>query len=182
MGNDLQEKAELFMAAQHNYIRALSYHHPKWSMAAGYMIGRLYEDFYKDILSAEIPDDLTQEHLTLYFEELRTQIRPLMVRAVQVYEKNLSLSERIGTSAGENEWVAVTSQHLERLRMYLDDPATQQRAERFVMAGRDLNDMWVPMPVAQDSVGSAVNRAAESSKPQQKDETSSKPTNKADTP
>ncbi|MEZ4460989.1 MAG: tetratricopeptide repeat protein [bacterium] len=159
MGEDLKEKADLFLRAQSAYIKALSYHHPHWSMAAGYMIGRLYEDFYSDIFEAEIPDDLSSEAVGFYFDELRKQIRPLMVRAVQVYEKNLSLSRRIGTTSDDNTWVADTEKHLSRLKAYLDDPTTQKRAERFVMRGQKLSDMWAPMPVARDAVDVARDKA-----------------------
>ena len=159
MGEDLKEKADLFLRAQSSYIKALSYHHPHWSMAAGYMIGRLYEDFYSDIFEAEIPDDLSSEAVGFYFDELRKQIRPLMVRAVQVYEKNLSLSRRIGTTSDDNTWVADTEKHLGRLKAYLDDPTTQKRAERFVMRGQKLADMWAPMPVARDAVDVARDKA-----------------------
>jgi hypothetical protein len=166
MGEDLKEKADLFLRAQSAYIKALSHHHPHWSMAAGYMIGRLYEDFYADIFESEIPDDLSAEAVGFYFEELRKQIRPLMVRAVQVYEKNLSLSRRIGTSPQENPWVADTETQLQRLKSYLDDPVTQRRAERFVLAGRKLADMWAPLPVAMDAVQLARATAAQSARVQ----------------
>ncbi len=167
MGEDLKEKADIFMRAQSNYIRALGFHHPQWSMAAGFMIGKLYEDFYTDIFTAEIPDDLTDEAVALYFEELRKQIRPLMVRAVQVYEKNLSLSKRIPGTDG-NEWVANTQTQLERLQAYLDDPETQQRAERFAMRGQSFDDMWAPVPVARDAIDVAVvaGVAAQTPRPQ----------------
>lgn len=164
MGADLEKKAELFITAQANYIRALAFHHRQWSMAAGYMIGRLYEDFYRDIFMAEIPDGLTEEHLALYFEELRKHIRPLMERAVQVYEKNLSLSRRIMKNPEENDWVRETERHLERLQAYLNDPDTQRRAERFVLAGRDLSAMWEPIPVAQDGVQLALKLARQAQK------------------
>ncbi len=156
MGSDLKRKGMLFSGAQVNYIRALSAHHPTWSVAAGYMIGRLYEDFYTDILGAEIPDDLSEEQLTLYFEELRKQIRPLMERAVQVYEKNISLSERIGQKE-KNKWVRETNENLGRLRSYLDDSETRARATRFVKAGKDLKTLWDPIPVAQDAIAKAIS-------------------------
>src|SRR5690606_5368601 len=119
MPADLQEKADHFMRSQSHYIKALSFHPPQWSMAAGYMIGKLYEDFYADIFQSEIPDDLTQEHIALYFDELRKTLRPLMERAIQVYEKNLSLSRRLPTAQDDNPWVISTNQQLERLKLYL---------------------------------------------------------------
>lgn len=160
MGQDLQTKADLFLRAQSHYIKALSHHHPQWSMAAGYMIGKLYEDFYTDIFEAEIPDDLTQEHLALYFDELRKKLQPLMERAVQVYEKNLSLSRRMPTAQTDNPWVASTSVQLDRLKNYLNDATTQKRAERFVRRGQPISHMWEPVPVAKDIIKEALQESA----------------------
>lgn len=173
MGQDLQTKAELFMSAQGAYIRALSYHHPQWSMAAGYMIGRLYEDFYKDIFQSEIPDDLSEEAIALYFEELRKQIRPLMERAVQVYEKTMSLSARIVKPDEQNRWVESTEMQLNRMKRYLDDPLTQKRAERFVLQGRKLEDLWNPMLVATDSIDMAREIAESKTEPEPAEDSSS---------
>jgi tetratricopeptide (TPR) repeat protein len=161
MGEALKKKGQLFTAAQVSYIEALRHHHPQWSMAAGYMIGKLYEDFYTDIFNAEIPDDLDEEHVALYFEELRKHIRPLMERAVQVYEKNLSLSQRLGAADKDNPWVAQTSTKLERLRSFLDDPITQRRAEKLVARGHKVTNPWDPHATAVDLIDVAVQEAAE---------------------
>ncbi len=163
MGEDLERKAKLFLSAQSAYIKALRVHHPRWSVAAGFMIGRMYEDFYLDILSAEIPDDLTDEQVAIYFEELRGQLRPLMVRAIQVYEKNLSLSKRIADRPGFAEWAEASEQHLTRLKAYLDDPFTQQRAEKLVIQGRPLEQLWDPHLMASDVIDEAVDAAADAS-------------------
>ncbi len=159
MGEDLETKANLFLKAQSAYIQALRVHHPQWSVAAGYMIGRLYEDFYLDILSAEIPESLTDEQISLYFEELRKQLRPLMVRAIQVYEKNLSLSKRLAKSPSDSEWANASDVHLQRLKSYLDDPFTQRRAERLVIQGRPLDDLWNPSLMAKDVIDEALDSA-----------------------
>ena len=159
MGQDLDRKGKLFMSAQHHYIEALRHHHPNWSMAAGYMIGKLYEDFYTDIFEAEIPDDLTEEEIALYFEELRKHIRPLMERAIDVYEKNLSLSRRMGESEQKNKWVKETKQSLEHLKLFLNDPVTQRRAEILVQRGGDFESLWEPQDTAKDLVQHAVGEA-----------------------
>jgi len=165
MGEDLEVKAKLFIRSQAAYIRALRVHHPQWSVAAGFMIGRLYEDFYLDILSAEIPSELSEEQVALYFEELRKQLRPLMVRAIQVYEKNLSLAKRIpGAANRTNEWANATDVHLTRLKAYLDDPFTQKRAERLVIQGRPLDQLWDPQLMAIDVVDEAIENAREENK------------------
>lgn len=159
MSQDLERKAELFMSAQGHYLRALRVHNPQWSVAAGYMIGRLYEDFYVDMFTAEIPLDLTEAQLGVYFEELRKQIRPLMARAIEVYERNMALSERLGEAREGMDWVERTGTHLMRLRAYLNDPWTQRRAERLARQGRDLGLLWDARAMAQDIVEEAVERA-----------------------
>ncbi|MBA2661967.1 MAG: hypothetical protein H0U74_06700 [Bradymonadaceae bacterium] len=168
MGDDLQQKADLFLRAQSNYIRALRFHHPHWSVAAGYMIGRMYEDFYIDLFTAEIPDDLTDEEVAMYFDELRSQIKPLMERAIQVYERNLSLSQRIANSEQADRWVEQTATQLTRLRAYLSDPRTQRRAEKLVRAGRDLSELWDAGQLARDAVNEALHQATQLSAKRQK--------------
>jgi tetratricopeptide (TPR) repeat protein len=159
---DLERKAELHQTAQRAYIRALREHHPYWSVAAGYMIGRLYQDFYLDIFTAEIPDDLSERELTVYFEELRKKIEVLMVRAMSVYERNLSFSRRIRQAEDAEEWVDATALHLSRMRAFLDDPVVQRRAEELVVTGGDLNDLWDTTYYARHAVDTALSQALES--------------------
>ena len=159
MGEDLDRKGKLFMSAQHHYIEALRQHHPNWSMAAGYMIGKLYEDFYSSLFEAEIPDELDDEHVAMYFEELRKHIRPLMERAIDVYEKNLSLSRRMGESGENNKWVRETEESLQHLKLFLNDPVTQRRAEMLVQKGGEFESLWDPQETAVDLVGYAVTKA-----------------------
>ena len=144
MTEDLNLKADYHQRAQRSYIMALRQHHPYWSVAAGYQIGRLYEDFYLHIFTAEIPDDLTERELQVYFEELRKKIRPLMDRAISVYERNLSLSRRVITRPETEEWIQATALHMSRMRAFLDDPLVQRRAEELVISGASLQDLWDP--------------------------------------
>lgn len=161
MRQDLNRQGELFLRAQASYIRAIRAHHPRWSVAAGFMVGRLYEDFYIHIFSAEIPDEVRNnpEALKLYFSEVRKHIRPLMVRAIQVYEKNISFSKRIDADLPRNQWAADSKERLARLKAYLDDPSTQRRAERLVVQRRPLKHLWDPRYMAQDAVDDAIQRA-----------------------
>ncbi|GEM_PF-761287 len=161
MGKDLKEKAELLMRAQSNYLAALRQHHPHWSVASGYMIGQLYEDFYSDIYAAEIPADLNEEQVHMYFEELRSKIQPLMKKAIDVYEKNLSLSRRIGETEDNNRWVRETSESLERMKAFMNDPKVQRRAEKLALKGRDFRVIWQPYEMAVELVDSAVTDAME---------------------
>jgi tetratricopeptide (TPR) repeat protein len=159
MGEDLKDKAELLMRAQSHYLAALRQHHPHWSVASGYMIGQLYEDFYSDIYAAEIPADLTDEQVHMYFEELRSKIRPLMKKAIDVYEKNLSLSRRIGETEENNRWVRETTESLDRMKAFMNDPKVQRRAEKLALKGRDFRVLWQPYEMAVELVDSAVTDA-----------------------
>ncbi len=159
MGEDLDKKAKYLMQAQSHYLEALRQHHPHWSVAAGYKVGRLYEDFYSDIYSAEIPDDLSEEQVAMYFEELRQQIKPLMERAIEVYEKNLSLSKRIGETPQNNKWVRETSESLERMREYLSSPMTRKQAQQLARHGQDFRTLWESVERAQIGVRQAIEAA-----------------------
>ena len=163
MGDDLDKKGKLLLSAQRYYLDALRQHHPHWSMAAGYMIGRLYEDFYSDIFSAEVPDGLSDEQVAMYFEELRNKIRPLMKRALDVYERNLSLSKKIGETPENNKWVAETSESLRRIKIYLNNPVTQKQAERLALEGKDFRKLWRTWELAGNQVEKAVERAKKKS-------------------
>ncbi|MFB6264619.1 MAG: tetratricopeptide repeat protein [Bradymonadaceae bacterium] len=161
MGDDLKKKAELLLDAQSFYMRALRKHHPKWSVAAGYRIGRLYEDFYSDIMAAEIPAELTDQQVEMYFDQLRERLRPVLKRAIDVYERNLSMSRRFGETPENNRWVAETAESLERMKRYLRDPQTRERAQKLARQGQDFRQLWRPFERARDAVDRAFRRAIE---------------------
>lgn len=159
MGDDLERKADLLLKSQQYYLKGLRQKHPKWSVASGYQIGRLYEDFYSDIFAAEIPEDMTDEQVAMYFDTLRERLRPVMERAIGVYEKNLALSRRMGETPENNPWVAETAESLRRMKEFLNDPATRERAQELVRQGKDFRALWRPWDTARDRVGSAVDEA-----------------------
>lgn len=126
MESDLADKVKFFRQAQHSFIDALSVRHPYWASAAGLKLGELYEKFYRHILSAEIPPDFDPEMRRLYFQVLKERLRPLLERSLTIYEKNISMSQRIGA---DNEWTAQTEERLERLRSLLIDSAGPAEAD-----------------------------------------------------
>lgn len=133
MESDLEEKVQLFMQAQSNYIRVMRKGNPFWATAAGFHIGRMYEDFYTSLLAAEIPNDLDREETDVYFAELRKQIKPLMERAMQIYEKNIIMSERYGIS---NDYTQRTADALERLKRYIIDDDLQATEQARILEGK----------------------------------------------
>jgi hypothetical protein len=116
MEKDLADKATLFLKAQADYLRTVRLRNTYWGVAAGMRVARLYEEFFDDIMNAEIPPELTQEEIDLYQKELKRQVRPLVAKAVDAYERNLALARMYGA---RDEWFGDAQERLARLRKVL---------------------------------------------------------------
>jgi tetratricopeptide (TPR) repeat protein len=113
MGKELEEKCELLLRAQNNFIRAIRVGHTGWATASGFRIGSLYEKLYDDLLEVPVPPSLSEEGKKFYLDELRKKVSVLVMKAIQVYERSLEMAQRVGE---ENEWVKRTSASLERMK------------------------------------------------------------------
>ncbi len=113
MARDLEDKSNFFLMSQNGYLRVLRLHHSEWAVIAGYRLGALYEVMYEDMLAAEVPTDLTQEEIEIYYDELKGKIRPLLERAIDIYERNLRLGQRFGK---RDDWMKKTEASLARLK------------------------------------------------------------------
>jgi tetratricopeptide (TPR) repeat protein len=142
MERDLEKKVALFQQAQSSYIRTMKMGNPHWATAAGYEIGQMYEQFYADLLNSEIPA-LQQDEARVYFDELRGKLRPLMERALQIYEKNITLSERAGV---DNDFTRRTQESLERLKRYITDDSLQGEDEERIRKGIFVDQVGQPTP------------------------------------
>ncbi|MBM4387622.1 MAG: tetratricopeptide repeat protein [Deltaproteobacteria bacterium] len=118
MEKDLLDKFNLFMKAQNGYIKVIRTPNLFWSQAAGYRIGSLYEKLYKDLLEAEIPPDLTEEERVIYFEELNKFIKPLLKKALAIYENNIASAKNSGI---KYDWIRKSEEQLNRLKKMLDE-------------------------------------------------------------
>ncbi len=116
MERDLEDKSNFFLMAQSAYLRALRLHHPDFAVIAGYRLGALYEVMYDDMMAAEIPGELSRDEVELYYGELRSKIRPFLVRAIDIYERNLRMGQRFGKT---DDWVRRTEASLARLKEVL---------------------------------------------------------------
>lgn len=114
---DLVGKTQLFDQAQDAYLQSVRTGNPYWAPAAGYMVGRLFEDYYFDVLATEVPEDFDALEVEVYFEQLREFVRPAMERALAIYEHNLAMAYRLGADSG---WVDDTLASLERVHEYLE--------------------------------------------------------------
>lgn len=122
---DLQDKVRFFRQAQASYLDALNVRQPFWATAAGFKLGELYEVFYQHILQSEVPTDFDDDTRRFYFVELKRKLRPLMEQAISIYEKNITMSQRVGA---QNEWVQQTDDRMARLRDLLEEAIREEKA------------------------------------------------------
>ena len=118
MEKDLLDKATLFMKAQGEYLRTMRLRNTYWGVNAGVRVGRLYEEFFDDIMNAEVPPELGPDDLVIYMDELKHKARPLVSKAVDAYERNLALARMYGA---QDEWFGDMAPRLQRLRKVLED-------------------------------------------------------------
>lgn len=118
MKNELGEKVRFFKQARDSYIDALNVQHSHWQPAALLKLGELYEQFYLDVLGAEVPADFSRDEKYYYLIELKKLLQPILEQSLAIYEKNITMSERIGI---QNEWVVETERRIERLRSLIEE-------------------------------------------------------------
>lgn len=151
MKDDLAEKVRYFRQSQNSFIDALNIRQSYWATAAGLKLGELYEDFYTDVLSAEVPKDFDKDTKRFYFVELRKKLVPLLEQSLSIYEKNITLSERIGA---QNEWVKETEQRLSRLRSLIE--ATQRESSDNALNAAAGVPQAAPGPSSSPTTGPAA--------------------------
>lgn len=113
LAKKLEDKCDLLLRAQNNFVRTIRVGHTGWATAAGYRIGSMYEHLYDVMLAVEIPPGLPQESKPYYIGALKEKIGVLVSKAIQIYERSLEMAERVGE---KNEWVERTSRALERMK------------------------------------------------------------------
>ncbi|TPV92656.1 MAG: hypothetical protein B7733_24310 [Myxococcales bacterium FL481] len=116
MEADYEAKLELLLAAQDRYKAVIKVKHVFWVSAAGYQWGALFTEFYDALMYAPVPEWLDAEERKIYFEELKTQIRPILNDAIWVFEKNLEAARKLGY---DNRFVEETRAELDALQRVL---------------------------------------------------------------
>ena len=121
--DELELKCERLLRAQTHLIRAIRVGHRGWATAAGFRIGSLYEHLFDALVAAPVPPDLGPEVAEVYQEELRSRVEILVKKAIQIYEANRAMAQRVGE---RNEWVDRTNVALERMKKrYLEGAALE---------------------------------------------------------
>ncbi|TVR04945.1 MAG: hypothetical protein EA398_00795 [Deltaproteobacteria bacterium] len=134
---DLVAKGEMLDEARGAYMGAVRLGNPYWSPAAGYMIGRLYEDFYLDVLATEMPDDFSDLEVQSYFRQMRDRLAPAIRMAKQFYRQTLVMVYRIG---GEAVWIEALVEAVERLERYIREEEGWEDEHELIRQGRHPRD------------------------------------------
>lgn len=118
MKSDLDSKIRFFRRAQSGFVDALNVRSPYWATAAGLKLGELYERFYDDVISAEVPKGFDLSTRQYYLLELKAQLQPVLTHSISIYERNIAMGLRLGT---DNEWLKETEQRLNKLRALIEE-------------------------------------------------------------
>lgn len=117
MAERFQKKLALLTEAQAAYNHTIAAKHMFWVSSAGFHLGQLFGELYDALMHAPVPDWLDERQRHTYYEELKKQLRPIVVKAVWVLEKNLETARRLGY---DSEFIARTEADLTRLSRLLD--------------------------------------------------------------
>lgn len=116
MAEDFARKFALLEKAQDGYNYTVKAKHMFWVSAAGYQLGALFEEFYDAMMYAPIPEWLDETQRQAYYEELKGQLRPVVNKAIWVFEKNLETARKLGY---ESEFTEKTEAKLSELQSVL---------------------------------------------------------------
>lgn len=129
---DLADKERLYKQALDWYTLAVRTGDIYWAPHAGYMIGKLYEDYYFDILASEVPAHFDEEQQRIYFDAMRAFLEPGLTRSIQLYEQALAMAYRMGVQDGVVDDMVNA---IERLKTYLSERVGWEEEHRAIMAG-----------------------------------------------
>ncbi|NVB36837.1 tetratricopeptide repeat protein [Pseudenhygromyxa sp. WMMC2535] len=138
MAKDFEAKLALLERAHEAYNEVIRARHVFWVSAAGYQLGSLFEEFYDSVMYAPMPDWLDESQRRIYYAELEEQLRPVVEKAVWVFEKNLETARKLGY---DNDFIARSEERLASLQS--------------IMLGRDERQGPVPRLAPQRGGGAA---------------------------
>jgi len=116
MAEDFARKFAVLEQAQDGYNYTVKARHMFWVSAAGYQLGALFEEFYDAMMHAPVPEWLDEAQRRAYYEELKNQLRPVVNKAIWVFENNLETARKLGY---DSEFVEKTEAKLSELQAVL---------------------------------------------------------------
>jgi hypothetical protein len=121
LGQQLEEKCQKLLRAQYQYLRTIREGHPGWASAAGYNVGRMYEELHDEMVGLPAPADLTADQQALYQGLVRGKVLILLEKAEKTYSQTADMVVRTGA---HGEWGEKTTASLARIRSRITEEAT----------------------------------------------------------
>ncbi len=138
MARNLDDKARLLLVSQSRYIRTIKVKNPYWATAAGFQVGSLYREFYVVLLTS-LPDfsrqaktnsrksgvtveDARKLLVKVYMEEVHKAVKPLLTKAIRVFEKNITMAQRVGI---RSNWIGKSKHQVNELKHLLSLPPAE---------------------------------------------------------
>lgn len=113
LGAQLEDKCQRLLRAQYQYLRTIREGHPGWASAAGYSVGRMYEELHEEMISLPAPTDLTAEQSEIYQQLVRKKVFILLEKAEKTWTQTADMVVRTGA---DSEWGEKTRLSLARIR------------------------------------------------------------------
>ena len=119
----LNTKAQYLLDAQQLFLLCIMEGQAELAAAAGFEIGRMYEEFYRHIMERPVPDyaktDADSE--IVYQCMLREFLVGMVKKALRFYGQVVNMGRRTGL---QSQWLDKTQRHLENLQALYDRETT----------------------------------------------------------
>ena len=138
LGAQLEDKCQRLLRAQYQYLRTIREGHPGWASAAGYSVGKMYEELHEEMISLPAPTDPTADQQEIYQQLVRNKVFILLEKAEKTWTQTADMVVRTGA---EGQWGEKTRLSLERIR---DRIASENTA----LAGVDVTEPAPPTPLS----------------------------------
>lgn len=118
LGEQLEEKCQKLLRAQYQYLRTIREGHPGWASAAGYNVGRMYEELHDEMIGLPAPSDLTETQQEMYSGLVRGKVLILLEKAEKTWTQTADMVVRTGA---DGEWGERTKLSLARIRSRIEE-------------------------------------------------------------
>ena len=121
LGKQLEEKCQRLLRAQYQYLRTIREGHPGWASAAGYSVGKMYEELHESMIGLPAPTDLSADQKEIYHQLVRKKVFILLEKAEKTWTQTADMVVRTGA---DSEWGEKTRAGLERIRLRIAEEDT----------------------------------------------------------
>jgi len=176
MARALDDKARLLILSQARYIKTIKVKNPYWATASGFQVGSLYREFYTTLLTS-LPDftphaqrnakraritveEARKQLVQVYMEEVHKTVKPLLRKAIRVFERNVEMGERVNV---QSNWVGKSRQQVQDLKHLLS--LSPKDAVELVRKGKQLPEDQEATPVPDKQQGAPTTRPVHHNQP-----------------